>query len=636
MTATVPPEAPPTPPPAEPATRARAPRPRRSTGLPFGHLLATEISLGLLTAAAVFGFGRIFDSWSFLAPLLVVAVAAHVTVAACRRRGLGVGATFLISTVEWFLVVTWLFFVDTTFALVPTGDTISTARFELDRSWASFHTIVAPAPVQTGFLLAGAAAVGGGVFLADWAAFRLWSAREALVPATTLFVFATLLADDRHRVLSAVLMVGTAVAFVLLHRIADLERSDAWVTGGRGRAGRSLVAAGAALALTAVAAGALLAPLLPGVDEPPLVDWRNENGTNNARLLTSPLVDIRSRLVDTSNTELFTVEATAPAYWRIASLDRFDGTQWRLSASTDEQAGGALGNDDGPVPRGDRLQQTYTIQQFESHWLPAAAQAVEFQPADGSVVRYDRETSTLIAESPTSEGSTYEVVSVVSDRSPEQLRSAGQSVPQDLRYASDLPDGFSPTAARLAREVTSGRATHYEQALALQSFFRDSGGFTYSTEVNLGQSSDAIDTFLEERVGYCEQFAGTFAAMARSLGIPARVAVGYTWGEQDPLDPTRFQVFGKNAHAWPEVWLGEYGWVAFEPTPGRGNPSAQDYTGVAPSQDSGETPATTTTTTTAPDASSTTLPTDAAEAADRSGASPPGSDCSWWPRSPTP
>ena len=89
------------------------------------------------------------------------------------------------------------------------------------------------------------------------------------------------------------------------------------------------------------------------------------------------------------------------------------------------------------------------------------------------------------------------------------------------------------------------------------------------------------------RRGYCEQFAGTFAAMARSLGIPARVAVGFTWG--DPLDgevdgTTTYQVRGRNAHAWPEVYLGEYGWVPFEPTPGRGAPNAEAYTGQAASQ----------------------------------------------------
>ena len=71
--------------------------------------------------------------------------------------------------------------------------------------------------------------------------------------------------------------------------------------------------------------------------------------------------------------------------------------------------------------------------------------------------------------------------------------------------------------------------------------------------------------------------------MARSLGIPARVAVGYTPG-LDQGDGSR-QVLGKNAHAWPEIWFDGLGWVLFEPTPGRGEPGAESYTGVAPAQD---------------------------------------------------
>ncbi len=141
--------------------------------------------------------------------------------------------------------------------------------------------------------------------------------------------------------------------------------------------------------------------------------------------------------------------------------------------------------------------------------------------------------------------------------------------------------------------MTSTATTNFDRALALQTFFRDPsvGGFRYSTDIQGGQGEDAIDTFLEERVGYCEQFAGTFAAMARSLGIPARVAVGFTWGEEDPNQPGRYQVLGRNAHAWPEVYLAGYGWVPFEPTPGRGNPDAESYTGVAASQEDDPLPA---------------------------------------------
>ena len=565
-----------------------------------------------MTCAAVVGFGRIFASWSFLAPLLVVALAGHVTLVLCRRRGYGVLTAFAISTVEWVLVVTWLFFADTTLALIPTPDTLSTARLELDRSWSAFSHVVSPAPVQTGFLLAAAAAVAGAAFLADWAAFRLWSAREALVPSVTLFVFATLLADDRYRPACAVLMIAAVMAFLLAHRVVDLERSEGWVSSGRARAGRSMLAAGALLGVIALALGTLVAPHLPGVDEPPLVNWRNNGDANSARMLTSPLVDLRSRLVDTTNTELFTVQSNTRSYWRIASLDRFDGTQWRLSASTDSIAAGGLGADSRLFRRrADRVTQQFTIQQLETNWMPAAYQPIDFRSETGNLVRYDNETSTLIADDPTTEGTTYDVLSVLPDFTADQLRAADQEVPDSIRSSLELPDGFSPKAERIAREVTSGAATHYEQALALQTFFRESGGFTYSTDVPAGQGTSAIDTFLDQRIGYCEQFSGAFAAMARSLGIPARVAVGYTWGDEDPANPGTFQVLGRNAHAWPEVYLGEYGWVPFEPTPGRGNPDATDYTGVAAAQEDGTSPASTTTTT-APETSSTTTSTVAA------------------------
>ena len=98
-----------------------------------------------------------------------------------------------------------------------------------------------------------------------------------------------------------------------------------------------------------------------------------------------------------------------------------------------------------------------------------------------------------------------------------------------------------------------------------------------------GHGNDAIEAFLRQRIGYCEQFAGTFAAMARSIGVPARVAVGFTPGTEQP-DGSR-SVLGKNAHAWPEIWFDGLGWVPFEPTPGRGAPGAEGYTGLPAAQD---------------------------------------------------
>jgi len=126
----------------------------------------------------------------------------------------------------------------------------------------------------------------------------------------------------------------------------------------------------------------------------------------------------------------------------------------------------------------------------------------------------------------------------------------------------------------------------------LQSHFRDG---LYDYRVRLGdRGADPIETFLEERVGFCQQFAGTFALMARSLGIPTRVATGFTWGEPstNEANETVYTVTGRHTHAWPEVYFQGLGWVPFEPTPGRGLPGAQSYTGAPPAQDSPTEPTT--------------------------------------------
>ncbi len=96
--------------------------------------------------------------------------------------------------------------------------------------------------------------------------------------------------------------------------------------------------------------------------------------------------------------------------------------------------------------------------------------------------------------------------------------------------------------------------------------------FVYDQSVDLGTTANALDKFLfDTHRGFCEQYAAAFAELARSVGLPTRVAVGYQRGtlESDGL----WHVAEKDAHAWPEVWLGNtVGWYRFEPTPGRVDP----------------------------------------------------------------
>jgi hypothetical protein len=150
----------------------------------------------------------------------------------------------------------------------------------------------------------------------------------------------------------------------------------------------------------------------------------------------------------------------------------------------------------------------------------------------------------------------------------------------------------------LAEEITAGASTPAEQALALQTHLRQ---FTYSLTVQKGHSESALEDFLfTTRTGYCEQFAGAFAAMARAVGLPARVAVGFTPGEEDPDTPGLYHVRGEYAHAWPEVYIAGAGWVLYEPTPGRGAPGAEDYTGVQEEQAEARNPGGTVTVPTTP------------------------------------
>jgi hypothetical protein len=157
-----------------------------------------------------------------------------------------------------------------------------------------------------------------------------------------------------------------------------------------------------------------------------------------------------------------------------------------------------------------------------------------------------------------------------------------------------LPTDFSRRVQELAGTVVRGATTQYDKAIALQNFFH-TPAFAYDLSVPAGHSENALEQFLFiTRRGYCEQFAGAYAAMARAVGLPARVAVGFTPGELD-ASTKQYVVRGLNAHAWPEVYLDRFGWVAFEPTPGRGMPGAQSYTGLPEAQANPDDPSAATT-----------------------------------------
>jgi transglutaminase-like putative cysteine protease len=547
-----------------------------------GFTIAAEVALAAVSVATVFAFSRLFVDNSYFLPVAGAAVASHVVSATCRRLGWTVGRSALVSALGLVLVITWIEYLDTTAFGVPTRATAEALNADADQAWATFQDVLAPAPVETGFVIALAIALWASAFLADWAAFRLWSPVEAVVPSVALFLFGALLGAEQDEIVATAVFLAALLAFQLLHHTAKQLTTRHWINADTAAGGKSLVLAGSFMALLALGAALLAGPQLPGAEQPAVVDWREVGDDNPARVTVSPMVSIRSQLVNQPDVEVFTVEADEPAYWRLTALDTFDGDIWKSSGSF-EEAGEELPREGPSVPGERSLEQRVTIEALDSLWLPAAFQPTHLQ-ADGADVVYEAETSTLIVSSEleTSDGLTYEVTSVDPTLDAALLDGPGETPPEVAERFLDLPDDFDPALVDVAEGIVAEATTPYQQALALQEYFQ--GGFRYNDQVELSHDIDSIQQFLEVREGYCEQFAGTFAAFARAVGIPARVAVGFTWGDQDATNERLYHVTGRHAHAWPEVWLPAVGWVPFEPTPTRGNPQAVDVTHVAPDQ----------------------------------------------------
>ena len=219
--------------------------------------------------------------------------------------------------------------------------------------------------------------------------------------------------------------------------------------------------------------------------------------------------------------EAFTVRSTERAYWRLTSLEKFDGRIWSSS--------GSYGKADGDLPEELPIDaptavvdQSYSITNLAAIWLPSAYEPRSFR-GDDLDVRYDERSATLIVSSdvPTSDGITYQVTSTSPRLTPADLTGTAAQVPTEVReqYGS-LPADFSPAVRQLAVDITSAAGSPYEQSRALQDHLPR---LHLRPRGRPRPRGDALEEFLfTTKRGYCEQFAGAFAAMARAIGLPAR------------------------------------------------------------------------------------------------------------------
>ncbi|HEX2784456.1 MAG TPA: DUF3488 and transglutaminase-like domain-containing protein, partial [Ilumatobacteraceae bacterium] len=539
------------------------------------HAPATA-ALTLLTIVTAISMCRVFPDWAYLRPMLVVCIGIHALMCTFRLLKVPAWLAMPAGLVAIAVLLGLIYFRDSTRFGIPTGDTIEQFRTNMRLVWKQFPHAVSPVPSEGSFAIAATTALALCSWLADSFAFRAFGRAEAVVPAGVVFVFTSALGVDRNRVLVAALWIGAAILTVAALRMAHSRDDSAWM-GKRRQSLWSALPAAITCALFATTGAAAVAPNLPGAGQKALLDTRNREG--DVTEIVSPLVDIRSRIVNRGNIELFTVKTDTPRYLALTSLANFDGTVWSTLVEGVRTADGTLTDGAiGAVTVTDEI----TIKKLGGPLAPAArsATAATWQ-GDRNMLWLDQ-AGALVVDGGLESGYTYQVTSVDNAPSEDQLRTATVSgAPNQVYY--DLPDKFPNSVRVLASEVVAGATTPYDKARALQDWFRTT--FKYTTTVQRGHSDDAILNFLKIKQGYCEQFSATFAAMARSLGLPTRVMVGFTQGQlrSDGL----YHVAGRHAHAWDEVWFDGYGWVLFDPTPGRGAPGAEGHTGAAAAQEEG-------------------------------------------------
>jgi transglutaminase-like putative cysteine protease len=381
------------------------------------------------------------------------------------------------------------------------------------------------------------------MFVTWYLALRGWYSSAALVGGATLCYF--VMTGDATLVGT---LLGVVSAAALLG-FGDLDRGGAPVE--------------AAEAVAVVLAVMIVAPLAvsvtPAGTASSLSLGEGGGDTIEASIVTTEsTVDIVGD-ISLSPQIRYTVTAPESQYWRVASYDRYTGDSWI-------RTGQPVALDDSslefPPGRSRRVQQRFEARSVIGT-MPAA-----WRPVGVSGPFSNRTQVTSIGGlQPTEEldpGDSYRVTSAVPDVSSSALSAAGSDDPEAVveRY-TQLPASTPDRVTRRTENVTAAAGNRYQRVQAIEQWLEANRAYSLDVDRPEGNVADAF--LFEMQAGYCTYYATTMVTMLRSQGVPARMTVGYTPGQQ--VSPEEYVVRGYNSHAWVEVYFPEYGWVPFDPTP---------------------------------------------------------------------
>jgi len=517
------------------------------------------------------------DSWWFAGMAMAVAcmTASWVVRASGLRPALGIAAAFVV----WTVASQSFFAPGTAFlGIIPTPETVDTLISGFIDAGAQIQVQTIPADPVASLVQLIAMACGLLAILADAAVVARFPAFVGVL-ALGLFVVPSAV---QIRDVDVVRFVATMASFLLVLWLAartDGHRSG--VSRDATRAGRSPLTA-LALGAAAIVCALLIPAVTPGLSAQAFADSRTAGrfpSIYGAGI--DPVIQLGRDLRRTTPILSLSYVTTAdkPLYLKMVDLNDFSTGTWQ----PEETNGGTVERLAAPPGLADDVERStvsteVSIEGLRSEWLPLPSPATSLDNA-GRGWSADPETGvvTLPGSRNDSRGDDYTVESLVVAPSAEQLAEAGSVVPIALDPLLELPPDLPSVVSDVAREVTADATTNYDRAVALQSYFT-SGQFDYSVDTPVdgsfdGTNAEALAAFLEVKSGYCVHFAATMATMARVLGIPSRIAIGYfpssaatSFVDGEP----QYEVLTDQLHSWPELYFDGIGWLPFEPTPSLG------------------------------------------------------------------
>ncbi len=369
----------------------------------------------------------------------------------------------------------------------------------------------------------------------------------------------------------------------------------------------------------ALVAGAVVVVAALGASSSPALAKRAFLGWQHWDLYTKPARPVDVSYVWNSSyagltfrgkpTTVFTVKASSqPHYWRVSVLNSVVNGHWFEEPEPEYGPEPVPIGELGLIPSRERQEDAWekehvTIAALRDIRLPGGSEPVRYEGGHGVGDLTFDPSGIAFAKEPLSRGDQYDVWSYQPSPTPRQLAASkpiysGPILSQDKYREVETrvyPRLFGRPGARAhitylmtkfaradqlrpflglyeeAEKVAGGARSPYAAAVALERWFRYGGGFTYDQHPPAPPPGvqPLEDFVVHTRRGYCQHFAGAMALMLRYLGVPSRVAVGFTSGQYDSGNGD-WVVSDRDAHMWVEVWFRGWGWVPFDPTPSRG------------------------------------------------------------------